>query len=71
MATYNGVKQNIFDGVLGEFSDCGFTLKEDGDHIAILRFKEKEIARYNQVTLTPSILQEGCRDYLDNITKWD
>ena len=52
--------------ILGEFASCGFSLREQSDHILELSFKSKVIARYNQTKVTAPILREGCLNFLKN-----
>ncbi len=61
-------EQNLKE-TLGEFSNYGFRLEEPDDHILILYFKEKEIAKYNQGKVTTEIILEGCKNYLMNTLK--
>ena len=65
-AVYTG-RQSVFDAYLGEFKDLGFSLREIDDHLAELYFKDLKVHTYNQHTLTSSILEEGCRNYLKNM----
>lgn len=68
MATYTGA-QSLHNAALGEYADYGFSLREDGDHILELSFKDKVIARLNQTKVTIPIIQEGCHNYLANILR--
>ena len=68
MATYTG-KQSVLDNILGEYSDYGFRLEDEGDQFTLLYFKDKLIARFNQVKVTPDIILAGCRNYLKNIMR--
>ena len=54
------------ENILGEYANYGFTLKEPDDHILELYHGDKRIARLNQSTATPKIIQQGCRNYLAN-----
>ena len=60
-------KQDMLNAALGEFADFGFRLEEPDDHITVLYFKDKLIARYNQPMLTIPVLHEGCRNYLKSL----
>lgn len=55
--------------ILGEYTSIGFSLKETGDHVLELRFKDRVIARLNQTRATPEIILEGCRNYTANLAK--
>ena len=66
MATYTG-RKSLLDAALGEFSNIGFDLQENDDHIALLYFKDKLINSYHQSTLTIPFLQEECRLFLQRI----
>ena len=68
MATYTG-KQSVNDEALGEYAQYGFQLVEPDDHLLELWFKDKRIAVYNQTKATFDIIREGCKNYLESITR--
>lgn len=53
--------------ILGGFTEDGFSIEELGDHIIALYFKDKQIAIYNQLRVTPEILQGECQRFIDNL----
>lgn len=60
----------ILNVPLGDFKDYGFELRELGDHILELYHQGKKIASYNQTTVTPEIIRQGCHNYLVNYLRW-
>lgn len=54
---------------LGKYSEDGFSLLEPDAHVLELYFKDKRIAIYNQTKVTPEIIQEGCKNYLDSLIR--
>ena len=68
MTKYTG-KQSINDEALGQYKDFGFQLVEPDDHLLELWFKDKRIAVYNQTKATFDIIREGCKNYLESITR--
>jgi len=47
--------------VLGEFAEMGYHLREDGDHIIELLFKDSHVDYFSQVGATPKVLQDSCQ----------
>ena len=46
---------------LGEFAEMGYYLRENGDHIVELLFKDSHVDYFGQVGVTPESLQNSCR----------
>jgi len=57
------------DNVLEDYADLGFALKEDGDHILELWFKDKRIRTFSQIGATQEALWQACQDYWDSLGK--
>ena len=68
MAKYNGT-QSLLDASLGEYAEQGFSLVEPDDDSLELYFKDHRIAVFNKNVTIP-IIQEGCRNYLNSISRW-
>ena len=68
MTKYTG-KQSVLDEALGQYKDFGFQLVVPDDHLLELWFKDKRIAVYNQTKATFDIIREGCKNYLESITR--
>ncbi len=69
MAKFTG-KNSLLKAALGEYADYGFQLIEPDDHTLELWFKDKRIAAYNSTKVTIQIIQEGCRNYMAAIARW-
>jgi len=48
------------NGVLGEYADQGYWLKEYDDHVVTVGYKDKEIAAFSQTVATPEMLKGVC-----------
>ena len=57
---------NILDATLGEWADRGYKLQEEGDHTAIIFFKEKYVARISQHASVQAI-RELCQKHWDSL----
>jgi len=61
----------ILDSTLGEYADFGFKLERLGENTLELYFKDKKLASYNRDKVTPEIIQEGCKNYMASLARWD
>lgn len=62
-----GTKRNISDGPLGEYAEMGYQLRENGDHIVELFFKDVRVDTFSQVGATSEALQKACRKHWDRL----
>lgn len=67
MTSYTG-HQSVLDNILGKYSECGFSLKESGDHILELYHNSEKVADFNQTKVTIKNILEGCQNYLKSRT---
>jgi len=72
MATNTSYFNRRLDSTLGEYAELGFHFKKAGYNIVDLYFKDKKLATYNNIDVTPiDIVRQGCRNYLNNLTRGD
>jgi hypothetical protein len=57
----------ITSAILEDYADLGFQLREDGDHILELYFKDKRIQTFSQTGATQETLWQACQDYWDSL----
>jgi hypothetical protein len=56
------------NGILGEYADQGYWVKEYDDHIVTVGYKDKEIAAFSQIGTTPEMLRDACKRHMVQLT---
>jgi len=59
--------KTIWDDVISDYQDYGFRIELPEDFLLELYFKDKKIATFYRDKVTPEILREGCKNYLESI----
>ena len=59
---------NRDNGILGEYADQGYWVKEYDDHVIAVGYKDKEIAAFSQIGTTPEMLQAACKRHMAQLT---
>jgi hypothetical protein len=60
--------RTIWDKIIGEYAEYGFNVKYPDDFILELYFKDKKIASFYRDKITPEVLQEGCKNFIKNLS---
>jgi len=52
------------NGILGEYADQGYWVKEYDDHVVAVGYKDKEIAAFSQTSATTEALRDACQRHM-------
>lgn len=56
-------KKSVMAATLGEFAEMGYDLRQNGDHIVELFFKDALVDRFSQLGATIEEIRNSCRKH--------
>ena len=61
------ISRMVRSACLGKYSELGFSLQQEDDHILELWFKDQRIARFSATGATLKEIKKECHRYLENL----